>query len=910
MRVAIVVAPAPHARPGDSQPPPSARGFRDTLARHRFKVVDLTETADLAADFARAIVEVSPGDDVLVYVAAWTEVRDGAADMLLPRDEQMPVRAMSDAVFAREAANVLFFVDARHDGDEGDALVAAEHADAIVRGLDARARGFGVLVGARSSMGVSTPSVWPFTAWVMRVLDDPVLRDPDGATRASRLYERVRTMSETSALVESFTFVPGRSDFAIGAPTETSVRISEMPPARSRPSSPPSSGAHARPHLTPLLLGADEAREREDWEEALDAYKKALLLVAPGDGGARATIYADIGEVKLAQEKPREAETNFEKALGAVPTHLRSLDALVEIATKANEWKRVAEVRVRRLAALKSDDARADELARIADIHVERLSDPRGAIVHLEKATALRPGDLALLATLRAMLEQQQNWTRVADVLGAMADAATGKERAQLRFERADVMLARLRDEPRGVELLELALADDPQHDAALHALIAVRTAHQEWRTIDTLYTRQIDRLAHLHDKERAWDACRKLGALRRDKLRDGEGAMEAFRGALECKPLDVDTRAMLAELDLAKHDETAAIDEFAMIAVHAPNRMSTFARLFALHTRAGRLDRAWLAAQALVELGSTDPDHHLAAEQYKPEGQIRPRARLDDAAWDAWLRAPGADDIVTGILGAIVPAAVKMKVAELRAAKKVVPLDPTRRQDPSSTASVVRSFAWASQVLGVTLPDLYVLDDVPGGIAAIQVETPSTAIGPDVMRGMTTQDLAFVAARHLAYYRPEHYALVFFPSIPELTALFLAAVKVALPEVPVPIAMGEAISRMRGELKRIATMQEREWLEAAVKALEERGGRVDLAAWAKSVELSAGRAGLLLCGDLAVAIKRIRTESRGVGDLTADDRRRDLLAFSASIELAALRDKLAVGTPSTMPPPPTSERR
>jgi len=946
MRVAIVVAPSA-ARPGESQPPTSARGFRDALGRNRFRVIDVAVGENVVPDFARAASQTSPGDEVLVYLAVSTRLRDDVTE-LDTCEWWTPLRAIGDALFAREPASALFFVEARHDGSADDAMVAAEHVDGIVRALEARARGFGVLVGVRAASAAAAPSVWPFTSWVMRVLEDPSLPDPDGWTRVSRLYERVRAMSETSALVQSFALVKGKNDFPIGAPQEPTVVIapdsapalvakksepppapapetkksepppasapvtkkSEPPPASAPASSQGPSSLGARPHLTPLLLGADEAREREDWEEALDAYKKALMLVAPGDAAARATIYADIAEVKLAQGKPREAELNFEKALGAVPAHARSLSALIELATEAKEYKRVVEHRKRMLASHKTDAERAKEHERIADVYSDRLSDARSAVEHLEKASALDPGNRALLEKLRAVFEKQQKWPRVSDVLGALVDSLPpGKERADVRFARADVLLARLRDEARGVEMLELALEDDPTHEKALHALVAVRTARQEWTALDHFYARLIDRLAQLHDKEHAWDACRKLGILRRDKLRDGEGALEAFRGALECKPLDVDSRAMLAELYLAKGDDASAIAEFALIAAHAPTRASTFARLFALHTRAGRLDRAWLAAQALVELGSTDMDHQLAAEQYRPEGQIRPKAALDDDAWDMWLRAPGADDVVTGILGAIVPAAVKMKVTELREKKKLVTLDPARKQPPTSTASVVRSFAWASHVLGVTCPDLYVLDSVPGGIAAVQIETPSTALGPDVLRGLTPQELAFVVGRHLAYYRPEHYALVFFPSLAELTALFLAAVKVALPEVPVPIAMGETVSRMRSELKKLATLQEREWLEAAVKALEERGGRVDLASWAKSVELSAGRAGLLLCGDLSVAIKRIRNETRAIGELTAEDRRRDLLAFSASAELAAVRDKLAVGaTPSTMPPPPPAD--
>jgi hypothetical protein len=261
---------------------------------------------------------------------------------------------------------------------------------------------------------------------------------------------------------------------------------------------------------------------------------------------------------------------------------------------------------------------------------------------------------------------------------------------------------------------------------------------------------------------------------------------------------------------------------------------------------------------------------------------------------------------VVTGVLGAIIPAAVKMRIAELTASKRLVSLDASRKQSPESTASIVRCFSWAAQVLGVTLPELYLLDEVPGGLAAVQTEPPSTALGPGVRQGVGTSELAFLAGRHLAYYRPEHYALVFFPTVAELSALFLAAVKLALPEVPVPQALHEPVARMRKGLGQASTPEERAWLATAVKSLEGRGGRVDLAAWVRSVELTANRAGLLLCGDLTVACRRVRGEGRHVADVTDDERRDDLLSFVASPELAELRAALSItARPSSVPPPP-----
>jgi hypothetical protein len=378
----------------------------------------------------------------------------------------------------------------------------------------------------------------------------------------------------------------------------------------------------------------------------------------------------------------------------------------------------------------------------------------------------------------------------------------------------------------------------------------------------------------------------------------------------VSCKPADVDSRAMLADMHLARGDEAQAVAEFERIAQLSPTRASTFARLFALHQRAGRTDRAWLAGLALEELGAADMDQQLFVDQFRPEGPIRPSKSLDDALWDDALRAPGADDVVTEVLRAITGAAVAARVSELRDAKKLVTLDPDRRQSATSTVTAVRSFQWAAHVLGMEAPDLYVLDNVPGGIAAVQAATPSTALGPDVLRGLSASDLAFLAGRHLTYYRREHYALVCWPTLNELSALFLGAVKLAMPDLPVPDHLGEAIARARKLLKRHANDADKQALGAAVKRLDARGGRVDLAAWIKSVELTAQRAGLLLCGDLAVAMRRTKGETRAIADLTADQKRGDLLAFCASEKLARVREALKIDAKPSAHPPPMSEQQ
>jgi hypothetical protein len=177
---------------------------------------------------------------------------------------------------------------------------------------------------------------------------------------------------------------------------------------------------------------------------------------------------------------------------------------------------------------------------------------------------------------------------------------------------------------------------------------------------------------------------------------------------------------------------------------------------------------------------------------------------------------------------------------------------------------------------------------------------------GPEATSGLSLQELAFLAGRHLTYYRPEHYPLVFFPTLAELSALFLAAVKVVLTDLPLPpgAAGGDAVARRSKELARRLDAEAKEALADGVHAFDHAGGRADLGGFIRAVELGACRAGLVLCGDLAVAARLLRREERGVGELTADDRLDDLLAFCARPGLAVLREWLGVAARPSMRPP------
>lgn len=654
------------------------------------------------------------------------------------------------------------------------------------------------------------------------------------------------------------------------------------------------------PEVGPILEEAAKFRSNKEWDNELDAYKRALFVLPADATQVQASIYACIAEVKRAQGKPREAETNYEKALTVNPKHMRSIDGLIRLATKSKEWDRLVLARRKRVDALDDADDKATELCVIADVEERRLKSIEKALATLEAAAQLRGDDVGILLKLRDYYTLTKQWAKLVHCLDELVRISTqARHRGNFRFAQADVVLGRLREEPRGLAFLEMALDEDPQCDRALSALVAVRTRREEWLELAAIYERLIDRYAGLGDRDRAWEVCRKLGILRRDRLLDGPGALEAMAGAVQLRPDDSETRAALAELYAAKGERGKAARELEIAATHAPLRAQTYRRLYELHQRASRADRAWLAATCLEELGASDVAQELVIEQFRPEGPIRPTTGVNGKWWAELISADGSDSLVDEIMATIGESAIALRIEELDAKKKLPSLDAAKKLEKGSTASVVRTFVWAARALGIALPDLYTLAEVPAGVAAIPYSTRATALGPNVTSGRTVQELAFLAGRHLTYYRPEHYPLIFFPTLAELSSLVLNALRLVIPGISVP-PPSEGASKVNAELGAKLSPEQKKKLSEIVARLDARGGKLDLFAWIRSVELTAQRAGLLLAGDLRVAMRLLKEETRTIAELTADDKRGDLLAYCASDRYAQLRERMGVAIHTT----------
>jgi len=821
-----------------------------------YEVVRATGSQALA-DLEEALGRVGKDDTLLVHVSG--ELRE-ATTIDLGSEEGLALEEL-DRVIGECGAQAFVLAELTFTSGQADALALAGDISRIRAAFQTT----GALVAIHGAP--RDEECLPFTRLAIQATRE-WFGDGREEVLASDIVERLREMPESHAIVRSYAFVRGAAPFEI-------ARLSDE--------------LLDAPDFGTLIELADRARDEGVLAEALAGYQAALRAVASADDAARSVVYERIAGVEEAEGRTGRARRAYKKAILARPEERGARDSLIRLELQEHHWVPATVAMQERLELITSPLERVEELFSLARLTLEKLRDMPGAVLHLEAARAIDASNEDVLEALRRSYRVLGRWKDLIDLTGELAEAAkAAPERAARRFAQAQIAGKHLEDLELAATFLVAALTADPTHDEALEVLCEVRAKRQEEARLERELSSVLQDLLSLGEDDRAKDLARRIATLDTPPMRRADATQEITADQM----MGLDDEEEPPEADLKSEIE------------RAPLAPESHARLFASLMRAGQTDRAYLSALALEELEAADEIAQEVLEQCRPSG-LRVRCALDADAWHL-LRAPGSDDVLEALVRAIGRAAVVTRAEERKAKKRNLVLDESRRQSDESTASIVRTFHWASDILGVDCPDLYVLDRVPGDVMAVPTSlprsTPATAMGPDVLSGLRAVDLAFLCARHLTYYRPEYSVLIDFPTLGDLSLLVLAALQVALPAMPVPPNVEITVAQLRNGLRRHMLPEEREAMRVAVAKLDARGGRVNLQAWIRSVELTATRVGLLLSGDLRAAMTRIRSESRTVSELSVESKRIDLVSFCAVGELAELRER--VTSPVTMRPP------
>jgi hypothetical protein len=460
----------------------------------------------------------------------------------------------------------------------------------------------------------------------------------------------------------------------------------------------------------------------------------------------------------------------------------------------------------------------------------------------------------------------------------------------------AQIYRDKLEDLDRAVELFNESLDLNPSYLQAFERINKILTQEKNWKQLERSYRKMIHRLVGKGNTDLEHTLWHQLGLIYRDRLQRPEEAIEAFKMATALKPDDMVEHQILSELYEVSEKFDDAISEQRKILESDPLKIEPYRSLYRLYLQKHAYDEAWTLAAAMAFMKKIDAEQKQFFEDYRPQGMLQVKGRLTNDHWLKHLFHPDENIYVSKIMEMIAPAALQAKIAQLQAQGKLPSLDKRFKQDPAtSTVTFAKTFGWAAQVLGIQAPELYVRNDVPGSIVAVPAVPPASLAGQTVLTGFQPQELTFICAKHLSHYRGEHYIRTLFPTQAELTIVLFAGVMIAAPNTPMPADMQAQIRATAQELAKYMQPVQLEGLRIVVKKFIDEGAKANIKRWNQAVEQTACRAGLLVCGDLEIAKKIIGAEPSLPGDLSPQEKMKDLLLFSVSEHYTELRKALGI---------------
>ncbi len=619
----------------------------------------------------------------------------------------------------------------------------------------------------------------------------------------------------------------------------------------------------------------------EDWSGVVEACD---ALSPHCEGEVRAQLLEESASVLMDQlGRPHDAEQRLREALSIDPTRVVAFDRLHDLLADRHDEPALVELIRRRIDVTDEPDELADLFYEQARLH-RSAGDRQGALAWIDSLLMMDEhhlGGLGLAAEVHVSMEQ---WALATDSLKRLA-RADGVPATQKRLSHIAA-----------ADFLERRLGDLPGAHRELADLAASGLADA------TLYTRMAAlalRIGNVEDAVQAYAAAAQLaggperathermaGHLLRERIGDRARAAAAYRRALEAQPDDLDACAQLLALEQPESERQQALTAFEA-AVRAsmlsdPTWASPWQKLKQVALWSGNRDLHYLVLSAMGALGvddSVDPEERERLEARRP---AQPSGRLDETQLSL-MRArydtrPWAD------LGVYVAETIANLQRIEPATYGVERKHRVGKRDPQPVRDALLQLL---QVFGLDIDHFYLghrdakaIDVVP----ADKVEH-DWIVGAQVAVPLSDRDKFRVAQRAMSI-RTQAFPLLPCPREEAVDLLYgvSAAAEapfagVALTDVPLDDA-----ARAMPRRARKGTSQLTPTLDAR-----------DAERYVDAANQTAARAGLLLTGNLRLALDAVLGDGYTLDAVSGNDSARELVLFAVSPELLALRRRIGV---------------
>jgi tetratricopeptide (TPR) repeat protein len=639
---------------------------------------------------------------------------------------------------------------------------------------------------------------------------------------------------------------------------------------------------------------ADVTFDSGEPDEAAELYRD-LLKRFGGEvsGGEKGRILFRLGEASRRAGAKKEAITYLEQAADLMRESPEPLSSLAKVYEDEGAWDHAIKTLRRRMEHA-GDDERFDLLVRVGDVLLEKMGDRQKASKSYTAALEIKADDRNLLTKLMAVYSESKDWSRLVEVILRIAELVEDPRQLSKYYNTAAAIshqeLGRL-DE--ASDYYEQALENDPKLESAFNGLVDCLGKRKDFTALADAYRTHIARLGDGSPAEKRAALYDALAEVLEQRLNATSDAVEAFEKAQELDPENRTRAEKLASIydKEPKRYFQRAVHAHGVILQKSPYRVESYQALRKLYTDMKRPDESWCVCQALNALNMAEPDEASFFKKHRTRSPANAQEFFNEEVWFNHIVHPWQDPLLTGIFAQITSAVVKARAQSLDAFK-VSGEKKNAEQDKSAMAQTLH---WAANVAQIRLPDVYYRESDPGGLSYLYTDPPAIGLGKGALAGGPSQALAFVAGRHLTYFRPGFYLRHLVPTGSGLRAWLLAAIKTVQPQFPVPGDLSGPVTEHLGSLKQHLTGQAKDELTSLVNKLLSASPSLDMKKWVSATDLTADRVGFVLANDLEIALAIVRASPEESAGVPQKDRLKELHLYAVSEEYLQLRHKIGI---------------
>lgn len=270
------------------------------------------------------------------------------------------------------------------------------------------------------------------------------------------------------------------------------------------------------------------------WQKLVQLFENELNHVPETE--KRREIYLKASEIYGSELKmPDLAFGALTKAYNENRADLDLLSRLDNAAQQFNKWPDLVAVIGVDLDAMADPKVRQTLLRKLGQICGEKLGDVNRAIAYFQAALQYDRNDEEALASLDALLDKNQMWSALADLLEKRIDIATSPAaKSQLLERLATVWGDRLHDAEAALRCHQQILEIDPDHPISLKSMQKLYAEVQNWDALAKNLLRQAEVLTEKEDQVRIHAAAGELFA---EELGDNSTAIEHWQKVMEFDP-------------------------------------------------------------------------------------------------------------------------------------------------------------------------------------------------------------------------------------------------------------------------------------------------------------------------------------------------------------------------------------